>query len=318
MCAMKYPTWEEFMGDWEEFIKGSFGDRPMFPTLAPETPTFMGLPEAKTPEDLKGVDAAIIGAPYVATTHDTYAGVDRNEWLSAPKRVRQQSARYQSGYIQEFRMDVFDHLKVVDYGDAPIPAEVMRDQSPENILKAQAAVEMKVGHVLDAGAIPVVIGQNSPCGSYAIAKPIAERTDGAVGCVSLDTHWDIQPIDFLSQDPRIAGSASWKHKMYEFHENMHPQHLVEIGERGMLERKDLVESYTDRGSAVHLLMGDPRRARHEGRCPRAGSSLQRHESRVRALRHGRDGRRGPRARRHPRRGCGAHWPIRLRDHQDSP
>ena len=77
MCAMKYPTWEEFMGDWEEFIKGSFGDRPMFPTLAPETPTFMGLPEAKTPEDLKGVDAAIIGAPYVATTHDTYAGVDR-------------------------------------------------------------------------------------------------------------------------------------------------------------------------------------------------------------------------------------------------
>ena len=85
MCAMKYPTWEEFMGDWEEFIKGSFGDRPMFPTLAPETPTFMGLPEAKTPEDLKGVDAAIIGAPYVATTHDTYAGVDRNEWLSAPK-----------------------------------------------------------------------------------------------------------------------------------------------------------------------------------------------------------------------------------------
>ena len=69
----------------------------MFPTLAPETPTFMGLPEAKTPEDLKGVDAAIIGAPYVATTHDTYAGVDRNEWLSAPKRVRQQSARLPIG-----------------------------------------------------------------------------------------------------------------------------------------------------------------------------------------------------------------------------
>ena len=88
-----------------------------------------------------------------------------------------------------------------------------------------------------------------------------------MGCVSLDTHWDIQPIDFLSQDPRIAGSASWKHKMYEFHENMHPQHLVEIGERGMLERKDLVESYTDRGRAVHLLMGSERRTRHEGRCP---------------------------------------------------
>ena len=27
-------------------------------------------------------------------------------------------------------MDVFDHLKVVDYGDAPIPAEVMKVTSP--------------------------------------------------------------------------------------------------------------------------------------------------------------------------------------------
>jgi agmatinase len=34
-------------------------------------------------------------------------------------------------------------------------------------------------------------------------------------------------------DPRIAGSGSWKAKMYEFHDNMHPGHLVEIGERGM-------------------------------------------------------------------------------------
>ena len=318
MCAMKYPTWEEFLGDWEEFIKGSFGDRPMFPTLAPETPTFMGLPEAKTPEDLKGVDAAIIGAPYVATTHDTYAGVDRNEWLSAPKRVRQQSARYQSGYIQEFRMDVFDHLKVVDYGDAPIPAEVMRDQSPENILKAQAAVEMKVGQVLDAGGIPVVIGQNSPCGSYAIAKPIAERTDGSVGCVSLDTHWDIQPIDFLSQDPRIAGSASWKHKMYEFHENMHPQHLVEIGERGMLERKDLVESYTDRGARFISSW----EIRDELGMKGVAHELDRAYNGTKAVYVHFDmdvmGGAGPRARRHTRRGCGTHWPIRLRDHQDSP
>ena len=34
---------------------------------------FYGPAEAKRPEDLKGVDAAIIGAPYVATTHETYA-----------------------------------------------------------------------------------------------------------------------------------------------------------------------------------------------------------------------------------------------------
>ena len=139
---------------------------------------------------------------------------------------------------------------------------------------------MKVGQVLDAGAIP--------CGdwtefslrvSYAIAKPIAERTDGAVGCVSLDTHWDIQPIDFLSQDPRIAGSASWKHKMYEFHENMHPQHLVEIGERGYAREERPCRVLHRPRRKVHLFLGSAGRVGHEGCGPRAGPCLQRHKSR---------------------------------------
>ncbi len=248
MTTLAYPTWDELMTAWEEFIKGNFGAEWTSPMMGPESPTFMGLPYASSRSDLEGADAVVIGAPYVATSSEKYAGVDRNEWLAAPLRVRQQSIRYQSGYIQDFDLDVFEHLKVVDYGDAAIPAEVMQVQSPEKILRAQAAVEEKVGHALDAGAVPVVIGQNSPCGSYAIAKPIAERTEGAVGCVSLDTHWDFQPLDYLTGDPRVAGSGSWKHKMYEFHDNMHPMHLVEIGERGMLERKELVRRYLNDGA----------------------------------------------------------------------
>ncbi|MFQ5933764.1 MAG: arginase family protein [Dehalococcoidia bacterium] len=216
--------------------------------ITSEMPTFMGVPHATTPDDIRGADAVIIGAPYVATSTEEYAGVHKSNWIAGPKRVRQQSVRYPSGYIQDFDVDVFEHLTVVDYGDAAIPPEVMEDQSAENILKAQAAVEKKVGQVLDVGAIPIVIGQNSPCGSYAIAKPIAERTAGSVGCISLDTHWDSQPLDYLTRDPRIAGSGSWKHKMYEFLDNMHPSHLVEIGERGMLEDKEVVRRYLDQGA----------------------------------------------------------------------
>ena len=239
MTVLTYPTWEESMTSWDEFIKGSFGAVWKAPMIASETPTFMAVPHASNPDELQGADAVIIGAPYVATSTEKYAGVHRDEWLAAPKRVRQQSIRYQSGYIQDFDLDVFEHLTLVDYGDAPISPEVMADQSAENILRAQAAVEKKVGDALDAGAVPIVIGQNSPCGSYAIAKPIAERTAGMVGCISLDTHWDVLPLDHLSNDPRVAGSGSWKHKMYEFHDNMHPRHLVEIGERGMLVRSYL-------------------------------------------------------------------------------
>ncbi len=117
----------------------------------------------------------------------------------------------------------------------------------------RAAVEDKVNDCLAVGAVPIVIGQNSPCGSYAIAKPIAERTVGKVGCICLDTHWDAKPLDRLTMDPRIAGSGSWKHKMYEFHENMEKKNLVEIGERGMLEDKDMVRAWVAEGTHFYPL-----------------------------------------------------------------
>lgn len=219
-----------------------------FPMLAEDMPTFMGVPHARTPADLAGADVVIIGAPYVAGAKGKYAGVDKKEWVLAPKRVRQQSIRYPSGYVQEFDVDIFEHLEVVDFGDAAIPPEANVDPTAENILAAQAAVEEKVNAALDAGAIPIVVGQNSPCSSYAIAKPIAERTTGKVGMISLDTHWDAKPIDWLTMDPRIAGSGNWKAKTYEFHDNFSIPNLVEIGERGMLEAKEIVRYYLERGA----------------------------------------------------------------------
>ena len=229
-------------------MKTSFAARYDFPLIAPETPSFMQQDVAKTPQDLEGADVVVIGAPYVAAKDGIYAGVPMEDWISATKRVRQQSARYPSGYIQDFDLDVFEHIRLVDYGDADIPLEVMHNQTPENVLAAQAAVEAKCNDAINAGAVPVVIGQNSPCGSFAIAKVCSEHTDGPVGCVSLDTHWDASELDHLTGDPRIAGSSSWKHKMYEFLDNMHPKHLVEIGERGMLERKEIVRRYLNDGA----------------------------------------------------------------------
>lgn len=230
-----------------------------FPLIGAGVPTFMGLPLASTPADLKGADAVILGAPYVASWEE-YAGVPKSDWIAAPKRVRQQSIRYPSGYLQDMDLDIFEHLRVVDYGDADIPPEVFDSPTAENVLRAQAAVETKVKHILDAGAIPVVIGQNSPCGSYAIAKPIAERTRGSVGVVSLDTHWDVMPFDELTMDPRIAGSGNWKRKMYELQPNITVHNLVEIGERGLLEQKDTIRDFLKRGAHFYPMW----RVRTEG------------------------------------------------------
>jgi len=232
--------------DWETIASGTKVRNKNFPRLAEDTPTFLGAPVALGPADLKGAEVVIIGAPFAAGWGKTYGGVDKDDWLAGPKRVRQQSIRY-TGYLQDFDIDLHEEIRFVDYGDADIPPEANYVGTVDNILRAQAAVERKVNEVLDAGAIPIVIGQNSPCGSYAIAKPIAERSKGKVGQISLDTHWDSRPIDFATMDPRIAGSGSWKAKLYEFHENMSVPHLVEIGERGLTEDKSYVRRFIKEG-----------------------------------------------------------------------
>ncbi|MHA2394616.1 MAG: arginase family protein [Promethearchaeota archaeon] len=237
---MKYPEWSDLQ---KTLLRGR-----NVPMIEADTPSFMGQPHAISQDDLQGADVVIIGAPYVASW-GPYSGVSKEEWIAAPKRVRQQSVKYVDGYIQEFDLDVFEHLRLVDFGDALIPSDVYDKPTVGNILAAQSAVEMKVNQTLNSGAIPIVIGQNSPCGSYAIAKPIAEKTGGNVGVISLDTHWDNQPLDRLTMDPRIAGSGSWKAKMYEFHENMHEKNLVEIGERGMSGgRKEDIREFLSRGT----------------------------------------------------------------------
>ena len=152
---MTKPPWEG-MGGYTNINSDTL------PMIDDQTPTFMGVPLACTADTLRGADVAIIGAPYVAGARGKYAGVDKAEWLAAPMRVRQQSARYPSGYIQELDVDIFEKLKVVDMGDADIAPECNLDPTAENILKAQAAVEELVNRALEAGAIPNVVGQNSP------------------------------------------------------------------------------------------------------------------------------------------------------------
>ncbi len=241
---MKYPEWKDMQSD---PYAGSFIGQPGLPMIDSETPTFMARPLAKSPRDLEGADVVIIGTDYVAGA-DEFGGVARETWALGPKRVRQQSAGYHSGYIQDLDLDVFEHLNVVDYGNAETPAEVIINPTAENVRKAQENVEAKVRDALAVGAIPIVLGQNSPCSSFAIAKQVSEHTTGLCGMVSLDAHWDAGHTDPMTGDPTIAGAINWKRATYEQLSNFRPEHLVEIGERGMMERKETVRGFVEQGA----------------------------------------------------------------------
>ena len=133
---MSYPSWDE--------IRNSFWmQNSDFPKLAADTPSFMRLPIVRSRPELVGSDAVIIGAPYVAGWGE-YGGVGKDEWLAAPQRVRQQSARYPSGYVQEFDVDVFEHLNVVDYGDALDPPEVNDAPTAENICVRKPRLKIRL------------------------------------------------------------------------------------------------------------------------------------------------------------------------------
>jgi agmatinase len=236
----EYPTWEQTLA-------AKQGKMTHFPRIRADMPTFLGVPYAIREEDIQGADIVIIGAPFAAGWGKTYSGVDKSEWLAATKRVRQQSIRYRGGYVQDMDIDVFEHLKVVDYGDVDISFEASYEGSVERILEAQEAVELRVKQALAAGAVPIVIGQNSPCATYAVGRPIAQHVKGPVGMVSLDAHWDSWPYDWSTMSDYIAGSTNWKDKLFRDCPEYVVKNLVEIGERGMLESRENIHRFLDQG-----------------------------------------------------------------------
>jgi agmatinase len=144
------------------------GDKPDYAGLL----TYGGLSYTQDASELRGVDVAIVGAP----TDDLVS--DRPGTRFAPRAIR--AASCPPGAHLEARVDALRELRVVDFGDAPvIPADPQR---------SHAAIEALVGEVLDAGAVPVVLG-----GDHSISEPniraVAQRR-GPVGLVHFDTHTD--------------------------------------------------------------------------------------------------------------------------------
>lgn len=214
--------------------------------LDSETPTFLGQPLACCREDLDGADVVVIGSPYVVPAPD-YAGISTDDLRRGPRRVRQQSARYGT-YLQDLDIDL-RQLRIVDYGDVEFPDQDPGLPASAGILAAQECVIGKVRDALDAGALPIVLGLNSPCATYALGKPVVERCEGTTAVVSLDAHWDAAPLDWLTEDPRIAGSGSWKHRLYaDYPEKLPRSGLVDIGERGLLEDRDQIRRFTAAGA----------------------------------------------------------------------
>jgi agmatinase len=182
-----------------------FGEKPDYAGLL----TFGGMPYTQDAAELAGVDVAIVGAP----TDDLVS--DRPGARFGPRAIR--AASCPPGPHLEAGVDAFAELRVVDFGDAAVlPAD------PE---RSHAAIEALVGEVLDAGALPVVLG-----GDHSITESnvrAVARRRGPVGLVHFDTHTDTGTEVFGVE--RSHGTP-----MYRLVEagQVDPRRYVQIGLRG--------------------------------------------------------------------------------------
>jgi agmatinase len=132
--------------------------------------TFMRLPHQT---DLTGVDVAILGVPFDSGT--SY----RSGTRLGPREIRAQSSLIRP-YSFFQKVSPFETLTVVEAGDVDAP--------PVGIEPAYAAIEQGVARVLDAGAIPMVVG-----GDHSITLPVLRavaRRHGPLTLVQFDAHID--------------------------------------------------------------------------------------------------------------------------------
>ena len=143
--------------------------------------TFGQRPFLTDPEQLDAwqPDVAIVGAPFdIATTNRPGARF-------GPRAIR--ALAYEPGtYHLDLGIEIFDHLEVVDYGDAYCP----HGQTETS----HANIRARVHEIASRGIVPIILG-----GDHSITWPAATAVAdvhgyGNVGIVHFDAHADTADI----------------------------------------------------------------------------------------------------------------------------
>jgi arginase family enzyme len=190
-------------------------------------PVFMGAQPLQTMADLEGADVAIVGIPFVSPL----LGYEND---IAPRKVRIAGLTYWSTYVPELDIDPAESLAIVDCGDVDFP---FGDTGA-----AVSAVETVVGEVLEAGCLPVTIGGGSPVASLAVANALADHATSSIGVINFDGHCDTAP-DWGDE----ANAWNWVRTAYLRNDRLSRPHHVQIGLRGMTNRREDMAFYRDNG-----------------------------------------------------------------------
>lgn len=139
--------------------------------------------------DLTGVDVAVLGVPFDATT--SY----RSGTRMGPRAIREQSLLLW-GYNNVLSVAPFETLRIVDYGDAEVV--------PVDVLATHRSIEHDASTILNAGCRLITLG-----GDHSISLPLLRahaKKHGPLAVVHFDAHPDTWDEEF--HVPIVSGSHS--------------------------------------------------------------------------------------------------------------
>jgi agmatinase len=198
--------------------------------------TFMNLPWITDPAELRSrnVDVAIVGAPFDdAVSH-------RSGARFGPRAIRE--AQYTSGSIHSLQLGIepFEHVTVVDAGDANIV--------PAWIERSHAMIHRKVLEVAATGAIPIVFGGDHSI-TWPSATAIAEvRGAASIGIVHFDAHADTANDDWGV----LAGHGTPMRRLIESGA-VDGRNFVQVGLRGYWPPVETFEWMRAHGLRYHFM-----------------------------------------------------------------
>ncbi len=234
-------------------------DQPAFTTGGE---TYMRVPRIDASDQLRAArpDVVVVGAPVDwATTHRPGARF-------GPKAIRTASNLRRGAYHLALEVYPFKTLRVFDYGDA--------EMAPGDIERSHAAIKRKVREIVDAGAIPIVLGGDHSI-TYPSASAVAEALGpGTVGVIHFDAH-----ADTADEAWGVALSHGTPMRRLITSGAVPGPNFVQIGLRGYWPPDDVWRWMREQGMRWHL-MEEIEREGLDRVLDRALAELAEHASRI--------------------------------------
>lgn len=181
------------------------GRKASLPRVFGDTPSFLGVPVEPQRNLAPGYDVVVAGVPWEGTiTWGSFSGCELS-----PRSIRHAAARY-GGFLPEYEIDIFDHLRVADVGDIPV--------NPVDAPGTMDSVYRAMSHIYGQGSVPITLGGDHSFTPETI-RALADHADGDIGIIHFDGHLDnapgfgadalprCSPIYRIAQIPRVKTSS---------------------------------------------------------------------------------------------------------------